>query len=313
MKKNLRNICLLLITIVGIIYFPMYIYAYDIETLDESTDLTEIENKESDIINAAEAFFEESSNQELTIDYSRAVKIYVDTNIYENTQMYPTLLRRILGNATYLWEVPVRVSENNYVICTVSRKPPITEEVKKELLENKVFTENEIMEAEKQVGQWEIASSVYNDNNSDYIDTISSILEEDYNPDDIKQLFLLGGTPNMRLPFALFEENGRYKILTMEVTTQEGDSASSFSDSIFNEVQENSIYDFEDVQGILAHKTDETNLGDSGLGVSKEELQSPKAQNQYMFVVIICLFSIIIVVSGICYYRHRKKQNKIKS
>ena len=119
------------------------------------------------------------------------------------------------------------------------------------------------MEAEKQVGQWEIASSVYNDNNSDYIDTISSILEEDYNPDDIKQLFLLGGTPNMRLPFALFEENGRYKILTMEVTTQEGDSASSFSDSIFNEVQENSIYDFEDVQGILAHKTDETNLGDS--------------------------------------------------
>ncbi|MCR2022052.1 hypothetical protein NSB04_20410, partial [Blautia pseudococcoides] len=73
MKKNLRNICLLLITIVGIIYFPMYIYAYDIETLDESTDLTEIENKESDIINAAEAFFEESSNQELTIDYSRAV------------------------------------------------------------------------------------------------------------------------------------------------------------------------------------------------------------------------------------------------
>lgn len=57
------------------------VYAYTIETLDKSTDLQEISNKEHEILNWTEGFFEnENRKTDYEIDYSRAVKIYVDTN-----------------------------------------------------------------------------------------------------------------------------------------------------------------------------------------------------------------------------------------
>ena len=66
-----------------IIFHVSDTYAYSIETLDNNPDLQEISQMEDEILRWAKGAIEDE-NVDLQVDYSRAVKIYVDTNIFEN-------------------------------------------------------------------------------------------------------------------------------------------------------------------------------------------------------------------------------------
>lgn len=44
----------------------------------------------------------EDGNVDLQVDYSRAVKIYVDTNIFENEELTPEILQDTLKDAVYI-------------------------------------------------------------------------------------------------------------------------------------------------------------------------------------------------------------------
>lgn len=192
------------------------VYAYSIETLNNSSDLQEISQMEEEILCWAQGAFEsENQNVDLQIEYSRAVKIYIDTNIFENEELTPEILQNILNGAIYIWEVPVQVSEGRYVIVTVSRSLPIDEELQQELLENGTYTQEELETELEKVGSWTIATAGYDETKSDYIGRLESALSESYNEADSDIVYLLGGTPKMRLPFGVIFKDDECKIIKL--------------------------------------------------------------------------------------------------
>lgn len=115
----MKRIQKFLITVLIFLSFNVWdVYAYSIETLNNSSDFQEISQMEEEIFRWAQGALEsENQNADLQIEYSRAVKIYIDTNIFENEELTPKILQTILNGAVYIWEVPVEVSENKYVDC----------------------------------------------------------------------------------------------------------------------------------------------------------------------------------------------------
>ncbi|NCB91745.1 MAG: hypothetical protein EOM40_04125 [Clostridia bacterium] len=315
MKMSLLEKILMGLVISGImLYVPQTTYAYTIETLVENeNDCNEIQNKESELFDYARQFANEE-NPNMEIEYQRAVKIYVDTNIFTQESVSSEVVNDFLADATYLWEVPVKLPDGSCVICTVSRKPPIPEDVKAELLANNAYTKEELVQSEAKVGQWEIPTAEYSEEHKDYVTVINEILGEEYNPDDQKKVYLLGGTPNMRMPFALFEEDGNYKIMTIEVAGADNESVSMFSEQRTLGIQEHQVYDFEMVQKIIADQPEVSDSEDSGNGdleknMTKEMEQNIISKTGNIVDIMICFVIISIGILIVIWYK-KKKLNK---
>ena len=197
-----------------IIFHVSDTYAYSIETLDNNPDLQEISQMEDEILRWAKGALEDE-HVDLQVDYSRAVKIYVDTNIFENEELTPEILQDTLKDAVYIWEVPVKVKDNSYVTVTVSRAVPIDEERQKELLETGVYTEEELEAALEKAGSWTIPTAGYDETEPDYIGKLESALGEPFHQADTDIVYLLGGTPKMRQPFGILFKDGEYQIIKL--------------------------------------------------------------------------------------------------
>lgn len=298
--KNKFVIYLSIIAIAVFFCCTFPVYGYTIETLDRSADAEEIRGMENDLLDSVQGFFE-FEDMEAFVDYPRAVKIYIDTNIFEYKNLSENNVASILEDTVYLWEVPVKTSEGKYIICTVSRKPPISEETRRELLEAGGQTEEELGEAIANVGQWTIASASYDETQTDYIDTIDGILGEGYHAEDERQLYLLGGTPNMRLPFALFGEEDDYKILVLDSWVLDRHYASSFTGKPSDDFQSKNIFDYETVQKYISKLPPEDSMGDTG-----PKLRDETQGSIYVFVfcgVVTAFFALII------YIRYKSKRH----
>lgn len=188
-----------------------------------------------------------------------------------------------------------------YIICTVSRKPPISEEIQRELLEAGNQTEEELKEDIARVGQWTIASVSYDEEQSDYIDSIDGILGEGYQAEDEKQLYLLGGTPNMRQPFALFDEEGDYKILVLDSWVLDRHYAPGFVGEPSDDFQSENIFDYETVQNYISKLPPEDSMGDTG-----PKLRDETQGSIYVFVFcgVVTAFLALII-----YIRYKSKRH----
>ena len=299
MKKNQA----IIIAILSMIIFHVSdTYAYSIETLDNNPDLQEISQMEDEILRWAKGAIEDE-NVDLQVDYSRAVKIYIDTNIFEQEELTAENLQDTLDNAVYIWEVPVKVSEDRYVIVTVSRALPIDEELQQELLEDGTYTQEELeMELEK-VGSWTIPTAGYDETKSDYIGKLDSVLGETFNKEDLDMVYLLGGTPKMRQPFGVVCREGKYQIVTLDVVTGEND-ISAFSSEDSQELNENSIYSFEQVKEAIESMPEVDDESDTG-GASA--LSTEKNKKIWIYGVVVLLVAGVLA-SGVM----RKKLKREK-
>lgn len=281
MKKNQA----IIIAILSMIIFHVSdTYAYSIETLDNNLDLQEISQMEDEILRWAKGAIEDE-NVDLQVDYSRAVKIYIDTNIFEQEELTAENLQDTLDNAVYIWEVPVKVSEDRYVIVTVSRALPIDEELQQELLEDGTYTQEELeMELEK-VGSWTIPTAGYDETKPDYIGKLDSVLGETLNKEDLDMVYLLGGTPKMRQPFGVVCREGKYQIVTLDVVTGESD-ISAFSSEESQELNENSIYSFEQVKEAIESMPEVDDESDTG---GDSALSTEKNKKIWIYGVVILL------------------------
>lgn len=287
MKKNQA----IIIAILSMIIFHVSdTYAYSIETLDNNPDLQEISQMEDEILRWAKGAIEDE-NVDLQVDYSRAVKIYVDTNIFENEKLTSEILQDTLKDAVYIWEVPVKVKDNSYVTVTVSRAVPIDEERQKELLETGVYTEEELEAALEKVGSWTIPTAGYDETEPDYIGKLDSVLGETLNKEDLDMVYLLGGTPKMRQPFGVVCREGKYQVVTLDVVTGESD-ISTFTSEESQELNENSIYSFEQVKEAIESMSEVDAESDTG-GAS--DLSTEKNKKIWIYGIAVLLVAGVLV------------------
>lgn len=294
---------MMIISLLLVIFLnPCDVCAYSIETLDSNPDLQEISQMEDEIFRWAQGAIE-NENADLQIEYSRAVKIYIDTNIFEQEELTAENLQDTLDNAVYIWEVPVKVSEDRYVIVTVSRALPIDEELQQELLEDGTYTQEELEMALEKVGSWTIPTARYDETKSDYIGKLDSVLGETLNKEDLDMIYLLGGTPKMRQPFGVVCREGKYQIVTLDVVTGEND-ISAFSSEESQELNENSIYSFEQVKEVIESMPEVDDESDTGLAPT---LKKENIKKERIYGVVVLLVTVLLVGVAVGKKLKRKK------
>lgn len=327
MKRKSHIISILFIIFLG---FNNHITAsaFHLETLNESSDYQDIQEMEAELFECGMAFAQEgTSKEDLRIAYEKAVKIYVDTNIFESEKIDPEKLENILSHAVYLWEVPVELPTGGYVICTVSRALPIDEAVQQELLNQGIYTQEELNEQLAKTGQWEIPAYGYDETGKEYIGHLEDASKEQYDPEDSDMVYLLGGTPNFRQPFGLWCHESSYQIISIsdssDLTLQQASAESALleetgeqpqSASFDTDTDSPSVYSFEEVQEILSHLPSEQNDKVSGLGVNLEDYadgnSSETTAGNIPAFIFAGIAALLILTVGAAYIVIHKKRTK---
>ncbi len=324
MKKKL-HIVVLLVIIFGL-STKSTVLAFNIETLPESEDFQELQKLENRFLQCGMNFASgDTIPEDLRIAYELAVKIRIDTNIFLSDTLSSAELEKTLSAADYIWQVPVELPTGGYVICTVSRALPIDETTQQELLDQGIYTQEELSEQLAKTGQWEIPAYGYDETGKEYIGHLEDASKEQYHPEDSDMVYLLGGTPNFRQPFGLWCRENSYQIISisdssdltlqpipensvlLEETTEQPQSVSSDTDT-----GSPNLYSFEEVQKVLSNLPPEQNGLDSGLGIhlgDHTDGNSFKDSSGNMPVMIFVGISVLFLLTvGAAYIVVQKKR-----
>lgn len=141
--KNILKIMLMMITIFTIAGSAVYaaeIPVSDQDQLITSRDWTEISNLQDEM---------KKEEPDATIDYDKALKVYVDCNLIKLQTADTKKLTSALESANYVWVIPFKM-EKTYGMFTVAKGLPLREEAKS------VLTKAEQEEVKNHVGKWMI-------------------------------------------------------------------------------------------------------------------------------------------------------------
>lgn len=121
--KNILKIMLMMITIFTIAGSAVYaaeIPVSDQDQLITSNDWTEISNLQDEM---------KKEEPDATIDYDKALKVYVDCNLIKLQTADTKKLTSALESANYVWVIPFKM-EKTYGMFTVAKGLPLREEAK---------------------------------------------------------------------------------------------------------------------------------------------------------------------------------------
>lgn len=144
--KNILKIMLMMITIFTIAGSAVYaaeIPVSDQDQLITSRDWTEISNLQDEM---------KKEEPDATIDYDKALKVYVDCNLIKLQTADTKKLTSALESANYVWVIPFKM-EKTYGMFTVAKGLPLSEEAKP------VLTKAEQEEVKNHAGKWMITET----------------------------------------------------------------------------------------------------------------------------------------------------------
>ena len=184
--KNILKIMLMMITIYTIAGSAVYaaeIPVSDQDQLITSRDWTEISNLQDEM---------KKEEPDATIDYDKALKVYVDCNLIKLQTADTKKLTSALESANYVWVIPFKM-EKTYGMFTVAKGLPLREEAKS------VLTKAEQEEVKNHAGKWMI-TEIAEHTVEPYYDIL---LEKREALSDCTRVVLVGSQPGMRQPVAL--------------------------------------------------------------------------------------------------------------
>ena len=184
--KNILKIMLMMITIFTIAGSAVYaaeIPVSDQDQLITSNDWTEISNLQDEM---------KKEEPDATIDYDKALKVYVDCNLIKLQTADTKKLTSALESANYVWVIPFKM-EKTYGMFTVAKGLPLREEAKS------VLTKAEQEEVKNHAGKWMI-TEIAEHTVKPYYDIL---LEKREALSDCTRVVLVGSQPGMRQPVAL--------------------------------------------------------------------------------------------------------------
>ena len=184
--KNILKIMLMMITIFTIAGSAVYaaeIPVSDQDQLITSRDWTEISNLQDEM---------KKEEPDATIDYDKALKVYVDCNLIKLQTADTKKLTSALESANYVWVIPFKM-EKTYGMFTVAKGLPLSEEAKS------VLTKAEQEEVKNHAGKWMITETAEHTVEPYY----DILLEKREALSDCTRVVLVGSQPGMRQPVAL--------------------------------------------------------------------------------------------------------------
>ena len=200
--KNILKIMLMMITIFTIAGSAVYaaeIPVSDQDQLITSSDWTEISNLQDEM---------KKEEPDATIDYDKALKVYVDCNLIKLQTADTKKLTSALESANYVWVIPFKM-EKTYGMFTVAKGLPLREEAKS------VLTKAEQEEVKNHAGKWMITETAEHKTGLSIIHLLlffngacrdsfyDILLEKREALSDCTRVVLVGSQPGMRQPVAL--------------------------------------------------------------------------------------------------------------
>lgn len=108
------------------------------------------------------------------IDYNKAVKVYVDTNVFELSTNRANEIENALEKGNYIYLLPISIN-NGTIVLNIQKGLPLSDNA------ITVLTEEEQQEILEHVGKWVVSSTAIYDSgnmNYDYLKTLSNVIGE---------------------------------------------------------------------------------------------------------------------------------------
>lgn len=275
-----KRICLFLIVLTISIIHSENVFAAEPkfhiaeeDHLETSDDFKEIRLLEDDIRNNFLLFVDEVPE---SIDFSQAVRIYVDTDLVNLKSTQQEVLLEALEDSNYVWVVPLKANREWYSV-TIARGLPYNGD------DRGVLTEEDIEHIRSMEGKWHITETI-NGGVAGYYSQLMNYGEEILNYD---RIIFVSSQPGMRMPIAIgFSDGSARSWISLGYTYPVISNAENTSGN------DNGIYDFETIAK-LARGYDDRCLD-----------KNPLTIWFYIIAIFICA-----VVIGTLIVRYRKKMH----
>lgn len=277
MKKAIVFLLALFILIINC--FPVYAYT-ETDTTYVNNELKECEDV---ILDSANRILKSQSKSQIDsedIDYSKAMKIYVDVNILENKQFDSKTLQTYAETAEYIYYLPIYV-DGSSIYLTISKGKEVTERALS------VLDEEDIEKLQNLVGKWYVPEIQIYPYVVDYKNEVAITLNE--NNLENEQVYFFGGiSGNIPLVAAICSGDSDVQFKIVKQIKNKNDSVMGDEEN-----KQNNIISYEEIREIALSDGE---LQDGQMGsVGQNYLHS----NEKTCVLIISLLAVIIILSFI--------------
>lgn len=244
--------------------------------------------------------------KEADFDFQHAYKVYINTNVFTLPSNDSATVKNALESGTYLWHLPIYFDQITF-LAVVSRGLPLDPDVIPDL------SEEAIEKAKQNEGKWVVNSYTEFSPNLNYISILNeAIANSEYSGQEI-EVFLAGGTPNMRFPVGLISDGTsiRSVLALNRAITQYAPQTNQAGRSVPS--NEQLIYSFEDVQSELASMPAEHGIGESSTEVFNRIDNGGATQKDGIdpvFIIVAVLLSGSLLT--VCCFMIRRKIRKTK-
>lgn len=266
---------------------------YSVETVDNATnDYKSIKSLEADIIQGIKELNEfndvKNEQEQYTIDYGNAVKIYVDTDIFAiRSEKMDDIIDKV-KKGKYIWLLQVSGENNKYEV-QIAKGLPLTEEAKS------VLTKEEINAIKENTGKWTISLIKEIDiNKESYIENIHKQLK-DCNIDAAK-VVICGGLKHINDPAAIIGDKEAEAILPLEELKITG-TKEQVSEAKVCEEDSNKVYKYNIIKD-ASNEMEDSLTNDTGNSNAKI-IFSSKQDNfltKFHFCIILISIGMIMVL-----------------
>lgn len=251
------------------------------DLLETNDDYNEIKLLEEDIRNHVLAMGAQGVPE--NIDFSHAVRIYVDTNIVELNSTQQEVLLDALADSNYVWVVPVEV-EGEWCSVTIARGLPFDGD------DRGVLTEEDIEYLRSMEGKWYITETIRGGVEGYY----SQLLNYGAELLDYDRIIFISSQPGIRMPIAIGLSDGEARSWI----------SLGFGYPIISEVEnargvDNGIYDFETIAELALDYNGGFINSDisTGYGVRRH-------RNLWLCIIVIIICA---AITGSIIVRYKKK------
>ena len=227
------------------------------------------------------------------IDYSKAIKVYVDVDILEDSELNAEKMRAYAEKAEYIYYLPIYLGEES-ICLTISKGKEVSEQAKA-VLESK-----DIERLQSLVGKWYVPEVEIFSGHLDYINDIKSTLENS-NINDSKVYFLGGISGNLPLVAVLCSENSNAQFKIIDGFDSNGSSITEAGDGNIAE-EDNILYSYNKIKAIAS----EGNLKSEQTGaIGQTDQTNSKKLLLVFFVSVIVILG--LSTATICIFKKRAK------
>lgn len=272
------------------------------DILSKSADFKAIKKLEADMLFELEYLYEGSEvvspDIPERIDYSEAVKIYVNTDIQYLETNEKSEIETQLEKSIYVWVIPMKISGEN-VRITLAKGLPLNEE------NANILSEEEKKEIRANEGNWTI-TEVARGVTESYLSQLASNSDV---KEECDEVVLIGGIPGMHEPVALGFDDGKAENLY----------SLGYSYPIVNSMKSNSRYnikkgisdekyDFETImKASQSYDTSENTLS-GGAGGGGSIVGEESYTSIYIVVVPVIIISVIVAGVYFLYFKRGKEE-----